>query len=295
MIKEEIQNIFAANYDGLTPINGLSEENPAYAYIHNGVFGVGFNYDSENPIYAEAMNVVFRVERVLTGAGTINLLLLQCFDAQYSDSFATMCAEFVAPMNRQQILANPYHWWDNWTEMLGNKTTKNAPYAVFAELWMLNKLQENGAAPIWAADHEGSHDIESNESDYEVKSTIKKQDLSVKISSQFQLQHDRPLNLAFIRVENSAAGQTINDLVRELVGNGYDSDTLESELMRRSLMRGDRKRDMTYSVLEARKYVIDENFPQITPNSFVNGEIPLNISHISYTVDLSGLEFESIL
>ena len=53
-------------------------------------------------------------------------------------------------------------------------------------------------------------------------------------------------------------------------------------------------KDKFYKVDEVRKYLIDDNFPKITDDTFVDGKIPDNISGLVYTVDLDGLSYENV-
>ena len=43
------------------------------------------------------------------------------------------------------------------------------------------------------------------------------------------------------------------------------------------------------------KYAVDDKFPKITEKSFVDGVLPVGITDISYTVDLSGLQAENLI
>jgi hypothetical protein len=43
------------------------------------------------------------------------------------------------------------------------------------------------------------------------------------------------------------------------------------------------------------QYVVDENFPKVIEQSFVDGVLPKGIIDISYTVNLSGLEAVNLM
>lgn len=43
-----------------------------------------------------------------------------------------------------------------------------------------------------------------------------------------------------------------------------------------------------------RKYVVDDNFPQITDNSFKGDSKPLGVEHITYSINLCDIPNESI-
>lgn len=61
----------------------------------------------------------------------------------------------------------------------------------------------------WTAVNSGSHDIEGNESSYEVKSTVKRYGATITISGQHQLQSLKRLQLYFCRLEQSRTGISI--------------------------------------------------------------------------------------
>ena len=46
---------------------------------------------------------------------------------------------------------------------------------------------------------------------------------------------------------------------------------------------------------EMLKYKVDEKFPRIIPDSFIGGVIPAGITSITYTVNLDGMEAESLI
>ena len=143
----------------------------------------------------------------------------------------------------------------------------------------------------WTASHAGSHDIESPSNSYEVKSTIKKSETNVTISSRFQLDSEKPLELWFYRMEASEQGMSINDMKDELVKAGYSESLLESQLEAKGFIKGNSIRDKKYILLERRKYIIDDNFPRIVESSFKNDVYPKNIIKILYTIDLEGLDY----
>ena len=112
--------------------------------------------------------------------------------------------------------------------MLGDSKTKRHSYDVIAELLALDLLYSQDKSIIWTAAQAGSHDIESDSISFEVKSTVKKSETSVTISSQHQLLSQKPLYLLFCRMEKSSLGLSINDLKTRLVSHGYDETLLES-------------------------------------------------------------------
>ena len=105
---------------------------------------------------------------------------------------------------------------------------------------------------------------------------------------------EKPLYLVFTRLEESAHGKSIDDLLKEI--SKYTPDSIpayESYLKERGYPFGNHKRKMRkYVLLERRKYLVDESFPSITANSFPDGKKPDNITHIEYDIDLESLSYE---
>ena len=58
--------------------------------------------------------------------------------------------------------------------------------------------------------------------------------------------------------------------------------------------KGYHLRKVKYKILEARSYCIDDNFPIINSEAFIDGKIPLGVKKISYSVDLTYLDYEII-
>jgi hypothetical protein len=157
----------------------------------------------------------------------------------------------------------------------------------------LCELYKNDNSIQWTASHAGSHDIESDTACYEIKSSLKKSETKVTISSQFQLDSTNPLQLWFIRLEESQQGVSINDVKDELIKSGYNAAVIESELEQRGFILGNRIRERKYVILEKRKYNVDSDFPRIVESSFKNDVYPRNIVKILYTIDLEGLDYQS--
>ena len=76
-----------------------------------------------------------------------------------------------------------------------------------------------------------------------------------------------------------------------LVKSGYDESLLEHQLKVQGYEFGASSRDKKYSLLERRIYHIDDKFPKITAQSFKGDKIPRGIAHITYSVDLEGIDF----
>jgi hypothetical protein len=79
-----------------------------------------------------------------------------------------------------------------------------------------------------------------------------------------------------------------------LIKHGYNPLKIEEELNVQGFITGANIRNKKYKVLEARKYIIDDNFPKIIEKSFKNDVFPPNIKKINYTINLDGIDYEPI-
>jgi hypothetical protein len=97
--------------------------------------------------------------------------------------------------------------------------------------------------------------------------------------------------LTFCTFELTAGqGVSINSLVQDLKSLGYNIATINEALEKKGFGIGKSDRNKTFILHSMYQYEVDDNFPKITEQSFINGVLPAGIIDISYTVDLSGLE-----
>jgi len=292
----EIQEYFAAKVNGMRPLLNIPEDYPAYTFRDNHTFGVAIHCDYEKAVVENSANARMELKSFIMDGKPQNFLILKCSDENLRLEFARICMQFIDPGEdgelRKSLLKDPVAWWNRWTDLLGNKKTSKECYSVIAELIVLDYLFQKDNTIVWAAEHAGSHDIESASASFEVKSTVKKTETTVTISSQYQLYSTKPLSLYFCRMEQSLAGFSINDMVGILVSHGYDNGLLEHQLSSFGFEKGTSARDIKYKVLERRKYIVDENFPKITHESFKGNKFPTAVTKIIYTIDLSNISYE---
>lgn len=290
----EIKENFAAGKVGMRPLKNLPPSSPAYTVRIGSEYGVAIEFHSKKPFYEESANTTMRSQEFLVNGKVSSLLVLTCCDEAYRNEFADLCFHFVAPgENRQLLISNPLEWWNQWTSLLGNRKSQGRCYDVLAELIVLDSIFIKDDSVQWTASHAGSHDIETNEKCFEVKSTVKKNETSVTISSQHQLFSEKDLELHFLRLELSENGKSINDMKEQLVLHGYDEAQLESQLEERGFKLGSSIRDRKFVLLEKRIYKVDDTFPKITATSFKNDVFPQNITKILYTIDLEGIAYST--
>lgn len=295
-ILEEIRENFAAAQNGIRKLTCLPEQYSAWTIRRNGEYGVAIPFNSREEILERFASAKLCNEALIIENKQQSMLILSCTIDEYRYEFASICAQFIDPgkdgSDRKAITESPREWWKRWKLLLGNAVYEKQVYSVIGELLALRVLIQQDKTIQWTGANAGTHDIESSQESYEVKSTIKKYGTTITISGQHQLKSSKKLYLYFCRLEKSQLGESINDLVKDLVEYGYEKHVLETQLNKMGFELGTSIRDEKYKVLEKRKYVVNEAFPQITDKSFVGGKIPNAIIKIQYTVDLEGLAYE---
>lgn len=290
-IIDEIRMHFASQIQGIRPLSTLSKDCEAYSFRQGVEYGVAIQIDSKKEIYEESAQITIKTLSNMEK----RYIALACCDEGFRNEFAKFAAYFVMPgengENRKTVVETPIKWWNGWIGMLGNRVGARNSYDTIAEMIALEELYVHDKTIAWTASQAGSHDIESESASFEVKSTMKKSETTVTISSQFQLDSVKPLQLWFYRMEASEQGLSINDMKVKLVSAGYDESLIESQLCDRGFMPGSSSRDKKYVLLEKRKFVVDDNFPRIVESSFKNDVYPKNIIKILYTIDLEGLSY----
>ena len=294
-ILEEIREYFASTQNGAREIKTLPKEYSAMVIRDNEGCGVAIEFDDIRDISEKFANSRLFSRTLAIGGIEKKYLILSCMLDSLRYEFATVCAQFVEPgidgMDRKNLMSEPLEWWKKWRELMGNTISNKEAYSVIAEMMVLDDLYTQDNTVEWTAVNSGSHDIEGNESSYEVKSTVKRYGATITISGQHQLQSLKRLQLYFCRLEQSRTGISINDMKDRLVADGYDKDKIEQQLYQLGYERGASIREEKYKVLEKRKYEVDDTFPKITKASFKDDHIPESITQITYTIDLDGLEY----
>lgn len=294
---EEIREHFATGFIGARELSTLPKIYPAETIRLQGEYGAAIPFECDLQISETFANVKIQSRLMNIGGKYKRKLYLSCESEALKYEFAALCAEFVEPgingKNRRNIIDNPIEWWKKWRSLLGNVISEKNVYSVIGEMLVLEHLLKIGKEVVWKGPDAGSHDIESTTHAYEVKSTVKKYESSITISSQYQLKSEKPLSLYFCRMEESEQGESINSMVDRLVLCGLKLNKLEEQLKGLGLEAGRNIRTKKYRLLEGRIFDIDETFPKITEESFVDHKLPDHLKHMEYTIDLEGLKYEN--
>jgi len=298
----EIRTLFwKGNFGYALPVASLPSEYPAWVVKDTESVSVAVPLD-KMIVFSETFSSISIAtkEFVKIDRNNRDLLILTSTDMENRDEFASFCADFVDPgengERRTALTMNPSKWWEKWKRLVGNTSIDVKPYDVLAELLVLERLFQAGKDPKWTGKTYGTNDIETTVSNYEVKSTLSRYGNDISISSLHQLvvREPKDLHLIFVRFEESeSGGESIEKAVKRLKNAGFDAPFLESALKKHGLEMGRTGRTKQYNVLEMRDYVVDEQFPAVTPHSFKNEQIPEHVKRFTYTITLEGLRFES--
>ncbi len=235
------------------------------------------------------------------GSDPVKVIALTTARSDIKSSFSILCASLVEPGKdgeiRDSIVADPIAWWKEWKELLGNKSVDESVYDTLGELCALKWLVNCREDAVWNGPCGASNDIETEKRFVEVKSTIVRDRREVTIHNHFQLNPpDKPLYLVLCQFEEAVYnGISIESIIEEFEQLGYNTADLEEKLEQKGLPIGRILRNKSYILHDMLLYKVDEKFPRITPEMFVGGVLPIGITKITYTVDLSGLAAESIL
>ncbi len=288
---EDIRDCFASTPNGVRKIKSLPTDYPGLVIREDEEYGVAIEYNDERIVSESFSSCELYTRTILDGK---KYLILSCSLESVRYEFASVCAEFLEPgaegTNRKSILEDPYKWWSNWSKLMGNTFSKKESYSVIAEMLVLDTIYKKNKSIEWTAVNAGTHDIESSSCSYEVKSTLKKYESTITISSQHQLKSNKELYLYFCRLEKSKLGISINDVRDMLVKDGYDEEKIEYQLASLGYKEGSSIREEKYKILTRKKYIVDDKFPRIVDTSFKDNRVPDSIVKLTYTVDLEGLQ-----
>lgn len=301
MLKNEVREILRYIKEGNNYYKLKDIDTPYEAYvIRNGVWrGVGVPINNqeiiENNYYEKFERIRICIDKIKIEDEEKYLLELLT-DSKYAyEQFAMICMDFISPgedgENRKLIIEKPELWTKRWKDLLGNKLEENMDYSYLGELIILKHLIDSGNNVKMT--RQGTYDIEDENSNYEIKTTIMRYTSEIEVHSQYQLNtlDIKPLKLYFVRLEEAMTGKSINDLYEELKNVGYCIDDIEIKLKEISFESRNRK----YNILEIREYDVDDNFPKITNKDFKGEKIPTNIKNIKYVIDLDGIDYNKVV
>ena len=281
-------------------VDGKSKQIPSnddcYAVNASGFRGIAIETNS-NVLINESFNKVDILNcQIDVGGVSKNVVFLCTKEQAMQEQYGLLCVDFIE--NKNIVKVEPIKWFNQWKELIGNVKQDKMVYDFIGEMKTLLILQKQGASPKWTASQTGTFDISSNQGFFEVKSTISKTTQEVVIHNQYQLSTkglDKSLYIAFCKLEENDSGDSIDSLVEELVNSGFSRADLDKYLTSKGYSVGKSERQKKYLVHEIRKYLVDDDFPKITKESFIGKAFPKGITKLEYTISLDSLNFEKML
>jgi putative PD-(D/E)XK family protein DUF4420 len=187
---------------------------------------------------------------------------------------------------------------NRWRELLEREQTDlpslEKLVGLFGELWHLRELVRfnNRAVHCWTGPEGGRHDFSTGNLALEVKASLQRYGYRVEIHGQEQLvlPPDGSLYLAVLKLERVDSGEALPDLVSSIIAEGGDRYELLMRLAQVDITPDvlDWCKDTRFSVQESRVYSVDADFPRITPQSFIGGQLPAGVVRLDYEIDLTG-------
>lgn len=291
-LKKELAENFSNKSIGIREVINFDKE--LYTYTDQSSYGIMIKCKEDIRINEQIGKISIYNRLMEINFKPYNCLIVSSIDLNIRDRYIDFIIENVNTCY-EDLCNDPLRWWESWCIFLGNVFVEKRVYDIIGELYVLDKIFSIDKNTKWASTTKGSIDIENLNSVYEVKSTIKKYDSTITISSQQQLKQKdrRSLYLVFVRLENSLGGKCINDYVNKIVENGYEKEKIEEYLNKCGLPENNHNRSEKYKIIESRIFCVNDKFPRITNESFKRDILPIGICKISYDVDLNSLEYRN--
>lgn len=291
---EEIRECFASREKGAIKFKNLQVPYTGWYIRTEEGYGVAVPCSSEVEVSEYFANSKIQTREMIIDAEEVYVLLLSCINDDYAYEFASVCAEFLEPgkngIARASLINDPVSWWKRWKELMGNSARDKKVYDVIGEMLVYEHLLKSGKNVVWGGPDSRTHDFEGESESFEVKSTIKKYGYTTTISSQYQMESDKPLYLYYCRLEKSRLGDSINDIKERLLLLGCNDSEIEKKLSGLGLEKGRSIRNEKYKTLETLIYPVNDNFPKVIRESFKDDKYPERVLQITYTINLEGLE-----
>ena len=272
------------------------EEYKAYALNINNLVGVAIDCE-EGLIIDERFNKIKISNADLNYKDALHhVIFLYTEDTVLNEDYGLLFLSFLSLDKREVVSKKPLQWFEDWSNLLGNRKQDKMIYDVLGELETLIVLCENGQDPKWDSTQKGTYDISTGSVLYEVKTTKNKTENFVTVHNQFQLDiENKDLHLVFVRVEENDSGVSIDDLYNELVSLNYkDIANVETYIRSLGYYTGKSERYVKFIIHEIRDYVVNEKFPRISKSDFKNEQFPNGVVKIEYTISLDGLEYKNL-
>ena len=224
---------------------------------------------------------------------------LACLRPDLDDLFSALCADVLE--TTESFSGTPikalYRVLDRWKALF---SVQGAPLGheqlagLFAELKVLERLLEvdPSAHRLWRGPSGHRHDFTSLTMAVEVKASLTEGARRTRVHGLDQMDPppDGALYLAWYRLtRDSTQSERFLDLVDRILRLCDDESAVLGLLAEAGYRTGDvdHYHDVRFVIAEARWYIADSTFPALRETDLVAAGIPISVTDVTYTIDLS--------
>ena len=232
-----------------------------------------------------------------------NYIDLLCNFTEFNEIFSHLIVDILKeiqkdPSNVNKTCLDLIYKWRQFFNLLGRRVLSlTLVVGLIGELYYLEKLVKRNGNLIqyWSGPDKSRHDFLYKNIALEIKTTTltKGRFFSIHGVKQLLSPIDGELYICTLVLEKvNSEGITLTDLVEKILS--YPINT--SEFLSKLLQIGydynmkDEYEDDKFKIVENESFIykVDEVFPKIVPNTFLEGNLPNFVIDIEYVIDLSG-------
>lgn len=299
--KSDLNSILVSGY---AMPDGVSAE---WVRFPNGAVGLSVRFPQyEREIRGlpsfKSLDLAFR-QRGSDGNSYLQLALI---DQSMAEIFLDLCysvLDVISDATALTLLSRVLTHLEKWRKLLssGGQLSKNAQKGLIGELLFLRDevmavLGGKQAVQSWSGPDDSPRDFTVGQTFFEVKANRGAQEQTVIISSENQLAYsdDEQLYLCVIGInENPSRGDSLSKIVDTVRAKVAEDPVVRHDFDSRLLNAGYSDSvdysDTKWSYGSFSYYVVNASFPRLTP-----ADIPLEVSEVSYRLDLSKLSNHQI-
>ena len=222
---------------------------------------------------------------------------LCCARPDLNDVFTGLSADVLLHVEAQpgSALKALYGQIDRWRALFrskGNLLGIEQQAGLFGELTFLERLleQDPGAHVLWKGPSGHRHDFASAQHAVEIKSSLATEGRRIRVHGLDQLEAPPGgLHLYWMRLEAGASGRNLNDLAARVVEVCDDENAIRSLLSAGGyqFLDAPHYENSGFSVVEERCYAVEKGFPRLVVSELTKAGVPITVTDVAYTVDLS--------
>lgn len=235
---------------------------------------------------------------------------VSCLNLNLNEIFSEMCSDVILAVaskpNHALVATNKVL--QRWRSLFASSKSalgEEQLTGLFAELWVLRELLKKSSSAVskWTGPSGHRHDFTFETGSLEIKGSTAKSGRRVRIHGLSQLDPptDGNLYLRWIRLQSHPKGQSIGNLVEEVLELSDDLGSAIEKIntLGYRIADADFYHDFRYNVVEDICYHVDRNFPKLTESQLIDAGILTSAIDVSYTIDLpnpaiSGLTISAV-